>query len=851
MGSTEVDWKRHGATDLSSDALGVRQLHSYGRHFVDGYGRIVQVRGMNVSGASKLPTKPNGLAPLTAEEFFAHDAVSFGGRPFALSEAPLHLARLQAWGHSLIRLLITWESISHAGPDPEHDMDMEYVEYLDKLIDLMSQFGLKVILCAHQDVWSRYSGGSGAPAWTFSKAGLDIEAFKPTGAAFIPPLSGDHGLQFSGAHASTSTKREPVGAFVWPSGYQKLAAATMATLFWAGERFAWSLQLPSFNDTIKKGDLNIQEYLQESYIESFGRLVDWLGAHEAVMGFDLMNEPHRGYVGATDWHKWCYETDLHIGHFPSMLQSLALGSGYKQEVPFYVKSWPFPTRRSHISTVDPLGRSAWRKGTGMGECVWRAHGAWQWDSQKQQAVVLCEDFFSHDPRPGKGKERIEWYRDCYAPFVSRFSARLHRTHKHLQCFVEPIPNEFFPPWSHPDTIARLDEQDRAILMKASFDQQYAVKTFISTLRPSHFVYAPHFYDLNVLFSKVHGVMSVDVQALSRGAFILRALFFDVDGLKQNYRRQIATLIEQGKTSLGAVPTIIGEVGVPFDINGGRALRTGDYAKQTELLDALIEAMEQANVGFTLWNYNPDNTTAAGDGWNQEDFSVMCNEQDALDLDNVCAPRSQEGRHQAATDDVDAELYRLHAGGRSLPAIIRPYAVKVAGFPVLTAWDREKLLFDFQYANPPATFHEAAMKAAGKVITGHNDKMEAVTTKLFVPRFHFDGYSIRVQISDGEFDLDLMRQTLSVKHDITAPGYTHKIRISVEGPIPPDQMTGSQAALMRNREAVRKRRHRRIRLTVSDWCAIVGVLLATIFALILSEVAANAMISKNRANAHIR
>lgn len=33
--------------------------------------------------------------------------------------------------------------------------------------------------------WSRYSGGSGAPGWTFEIAGLDIRAFKETGAAYV------------------------------------------------------------------------------------------------------------------------------------------------------------------------------------------------------------------------------------------------------------------------------------------------------------------------------------------------------------------------------------------------------------------------------------------------------------------------------------------------------------------------------------------------------------------------------------------------------------------------------------------------------------------------------------------
>lgn len=33
--------------------------------------------------------------------------------------------------------------------------------------------------------WSRFSGGSGAPGWTFEVAGLNIKSFKETGAAYV------------------------------------------------------------------------------------------------------------------------------------------------------------------------------------------------------------------------------------------------------------------------------------------------------------------------------------------------------------------------------------------------------------------------------------------------------------------------------------------------------------------------------------------------------------------------------------------------------------------------------------------------------------------------------------------
>lgn len=71
-------------------------------------------------------------------------------------------------------------------------------------------------------------------------------------------------------------------------------------------------------------------------------------------------------------------------------------------------------------------------------------------------------------------------------------------------------------------------------MMASYDQGYATKTFIDTIRPNGLVYAPHFYDLNVLFSKMHNEMSVNVQGLSRGAAIWKAIYFGCDGLKKKW-----------------------------------------------------------------------------------------------------------------------------------------------------------------------------------------------------------------------------------------------------------------------------------------------------------------------------
>lgn len=239
----------------------------------------------------------------------------------------------------------------------------------------------------------------------------------------------------------------------------------MATLFWAGNTFAWKLRCKrikpsstlttSINDNDQEmEEVSIQEYLQGSYIEAFGIVADRIGSIESVVGFEVMNEPHRGYCNLHSFNSWKYETDLHIGHYPNLIQSLALGEGHLQKVPFYIKTFPFPTKISHQAVVDPEGNSAWfseqeGKGLeldrrdqdasdlpieprGLGGCIWKAHGVWEWDREKNAPVVLQSDYFNKDPRPQDIRDRdgrvgedgkVEWYRDFYAPFVKTFEER--------------------------------------------------------------------------------------------------------------------------------------------------------------------------------------------------------------------------------------------------------------------------------------------------------------------------------------------------------------------------------------------------------------------------------------------
>lgn len=402
-----------------------------------------------------------------------------------------------------------------------------------------------------------------------------------------------------------------------------------------------------------------------------------------------------------------------------------------QKVDFYVKSWPFPTRVSHRSLIDPKGRSAWLtcdgespvdRPRGLGQCVWQAHGVWTWDEQKKSATILQRDYFDYDHRSDR-HDKIEWYCDCYSPFLQKFAERVSR--KQHFSFIEPIPNEFPPPLLFPE-----DSEPKP------------THTLLSghTTAPRNLVYAPHFYDLNVLFSKSYSWMSVNVQGLSRGMFILKALYFGARGLRKNYKKQIGTIVARGRESLGdGVPVLIGEVGIPFDINARESFTTGRYDKQRQLMDGLIGAMEDNMVGFTLWNYNPANTFEYGDGWNKEDFSIINCEETAGKV-----PVYSDYRNKSHEDD---ELYR---GGRTLDVLIRPYAVKTAGKPIRSHWDCETLQYNYEWSS-------VASEEIGERLA------KSFLTEIFVPAYHYDK-NISVKVSNGRWSFDKERQTLYVWHD---------------------------------------------------------------------------------------
>jgi hypothetical protein len=379
-----------------------------GAWFKDEDGRTLILRGVNLGGSSKVPLSPNG-ATYRREGFFNHRQVSFVGRPFPLNEAGEHFRRLKSWGLTFLRFVVTWEAIEHAGPGI---YDEEYLDYLYEVVKQAGEYGLDLFIDPHQDVWSRFSGGDGAPGWTFEAAGLDITKFGPTGAAILHQVHGD-----------------PFPRMIWPSNSGKLAAATMFTLFFGGSDFAPNTMVDS---------QPIQEYLQRHYIQAIQQVAVRLKDFPHVSGYDTMNEPQAGYIGWKDLH--APGGMIQLGDSPSPWQSMLLGAGIPQRVDVS-KLGIRGVRKAGTRLLNQGKTSAWLPGY---ECIWRQNGVWDYDGEGNPRLLRPDHFTKIGSRP------VDFNQDYYRPFANRYAAAIRSVDPKALIYIETVPDHPLPKWGQAD-----------------------------------------------------------------------------------------------------------------------------------------------------------------------------------------------------------------------------------------------------------------------------------------------------------------------------------------------------------------------------------------------------------------
>jgi endoglycosylceramidase len=205
-----VDLLAAGSAGSGSHRFVVRDGEIY-----DAQGRIAYFRGVNVSGNAKV--SPDHL-PFQPRETKWWD-------------------HLKNWGFNLVRFTVFWEGIEPV----KGRYDRTYLRKVKRLLREASKRGIYIMVDMHQDLYSRWLHGDGAPAWAVSQAGV------------CPYFNLSFGGQFWGAANVLSP-----------------AVVRCFTNFW------------------RSGDLKL--HYKRALLEVAKQLKD----NPRVLGYDFYNEPNRG-----------------------------------------------------------------------------------------------------------------------------------------------------------------------------------------------------------------------------------------------------------------------------------------------------------------------------------------------------------------------------------------------------------------------------------------------------------------------------------------------------------------------------------------------------------------------------
>lgn len=540
---------------------------------------------------------------------------------------------------------------------------------------------------------------------------------------------------------------------IWHTNHQKLAAATMFTLFFAGKLYA---------PKCKVNGIHVQDYLQNHYVRSLARLAKAIESNglggSVVIGYDTMNEPGQGYIGFKDITKLREDdVDFKKGLTPTALQGMLLGSGVPQDVDNWIFAWNGP-RKEKVVRVDPGEARAWlseadraaadevfgwkRAEEWSAGCIWALHGVYDINSQS----VNKPDYFALDPNTGKPVDFNQHWLD----FMKNYTSAILDISPDTILFLQP-PIMETPP-KIPSSLTKV-------------------------------AYAPHWYDGLTLVKKQWCNYNVDYINLKRGKYgtgplrFLRALRVGEKAIRRCFVDQINTLKTEGTQLLGDYPFILGEIGIPYDMedtvkpsmmyrlwsrltsffvsrertmNAMNNISSPD-SSQNKAMDASINAAENNLVSYALWTYLPDSHPKWGDLWNGEDLSIWQSSTAAAaeTAKRVCSVDSLQEMTVKDSDTLYQEplqssssKYEQQENAHEIVCLHRPHPHKVAGIPI-----------SIQFTSP--TYKKQA--AFEFSFRPRDDEPAQGPTEIFVPAAYFPPPSSEpptdVSVSHGTWTWD--------------------------------------------------------------------------------------------------
>ena len=604
--------------------------------FIDEKGRTVLLRGVNLGGSSKVPFTPNGATHIKTD-FSNHREVSFVGRPFPIKEADEHLSRLKHWGFNCLRFLVTWEAIEHKGPD---EYDKEYLDYIEEILKIIESHKFYTFIDPHQDVWSRVSGGDGAPGWTFEKVGLDFTKFDGSDAALVMQYRYD---------PNNSDAYPPMQ---WSSNAIRFANGTMWTLFFGGNDFAPSCKIDG---------ANAQDYLQEHYIDAIKQIALKVKDNPYVIGFDTLNEPEQGWIEKKVDGFGAEKLTEELGYTFTPIDAMLTGSGYTRVVG-YKEIKRLSIKETRRDEINKQNVSCWLEGA---DDIWKKECIWGLD-KNGEPVILNNDHFIV-----KNGKKLDFYRDYLSPFINSYSESIR----------EVIPDTIIFFESHPIRILKGE--------KLTFNA------------PENVIHAGHWYD---------GVTLVTKRSMIKANYdiLTNKIVMGKNNVQTMFINQLSNIKSIAESIHGGIPTLIGEFGLPYDLNKKEAFQTfktnpdDAWEKHIKLLTMYYNALDANLLNATQWNYTADNNNEWGDLWNLEDLSIFSRDQ-------------------------QLEPHDINSGGRAIEGFCRPRFIYCAGTPVKMEFNFKEKSFNFEFDA------DSSIKAP---------------TIIYVPKIQYP-YGYEIKVSEGK------------------------------------------------------------------------------------------------------
>ncbi len=717
---------------------------------LDRHGRYVTVHGVNLSGSTKFPT---------TEAFpDVGDAPSYVGKPFPADQAHAWFAQIAGLGFNAVRLLAIWEAIE---PDAKGEYDTDYLDYYEEMVRIAGEHGIYVLVDMHQDLFSRhlyayFNEETAAPHGSLEEM---ILSMVPSG---DPQAPFDSWVRGDGAPRWVLEAIMPEKDFDSPHyGTLRLLGALepalMQALFDNLDLLPEDLEAPGALDPLIAVlmDTAAAEGIDNAVVmENLDVLMAAWGAVSALGGDD------GGNLDLPDWVSALVEN---------------LPGRFGPEETTTLLPWTF----WGINYLLDLDVDRAYAAFFAGDAVFPDLAAPDGGSLEDYLQGAYADAFAELARRTRKYDNVIGYDVMNEPSrffimltlaaatstlndptaLSRILADLLGAELGPQIHTLATGLQLIPKDNDPETLAAwgLEGVDTlaALGLNLSFDADHLqpfyekVGKAIQDEDPNAIIW----FEPSAGFRMLMEPMPQWDQHLTRLEGIDQMVYaphhyFDIypnPGFNEDprdfipeewtYRDFVTKLEEVAAVSpefLGNVPVVFGEFGTYFNFGGIEASEAAGYAVSARILDRYYAAFEEMGVGRMLWCFSPENTREDGDGWNQEDFSIL-------------GPDGQP---------------------RGWTAYVRPYVRAASGKPLRTHFYSQHHYEDPNKGEPvPEREFHFAMES----------KESAAPTEVFVPlRQYPKGFY--VWVSDGAAYFDTERQMLYWYPTRDAPGTVHEITI---------------------------------------------------------------------------